>query len=208
MDGIWIEFGTVALAHALAVASPGPDFTLVLRQSLVHGRREAIASAIGIGTGILVHVTYSLAGVGALVRHQPQVFSLLKYAGAAYLAWLGILALRARAPASGASPTKLPGSPGREQGGWVRGFLTNLLNPKATLFFIALFSVGIAPTTPAWVQAAYGLWMALATMVWFSVVALIFTHARVRAAYQRSALWIDRALGLVFLGFAASLLWA
>ena len=82
METYLVEFGSVALAHALAVASPGPDFTLVLRQSLLHGRATAVASAVGIGTGILVHVSYSLLGVGALVRHQPAIFTALKIAGA------------------------------------------------------------------------------------------------------------------------------
>ena len=207
MDTYWVEFGSVALAHALAVASPGPDFTLVLRQSLVHGRRTAVASAVGIGTGILVHVTYSLLGVGTLVRHQPAVFTGLKIAGAVYLAWLGWQALRTPPPATAQPASTTPETDRVERGAWRQGFLTNVLNVKASLFFIALFSLGVSPTTPAVVQAVYGLWMAGATMAWFSIVAFGFARSRFRAAYLRGAVWIDRLLGVVFLGFAASLLW-
>ncbi len=207
MNAWWLEFGSVALAHALAVASPGPDFALVLRQSLARGRRAAVLSAIGVGCGILVHVTYSLVGVGALVRHQPLVFAGLKYAGAGYLAWLGLQALRAKPHATDATAS-VAVTPYSDRGAWSRGFLTNLLNPKATLFFIALFSLGISPETPVAMQAVYGLWMAIATGVWFSLVALLFTQTSVRAAYLRGSVWVDRALGLVFLGFALSLVWS
>ncbi len=210
MQSYWLEFGTVALAHLLGVASPGPDFTLVLRQSLSHGRRVAIGSALGIGTGILVHVTYALLGLGALVRHQPQLYTGLKIVGALYLAWLGVRSLRTNASAAvpDGQAARANALAGPTQGqAWRQGFLTNVLNIKATLFFVALFSVGISPETPPAILAAYGLWMAVATAAWFSLVGTLFAQARVRDRYHRSAKWIDRLLGMVFLGFAVSLLW-
>ncbi len=96
MPDLWREFSQVALAHLLAVASPGPDFALVLRQSLTHGRRTALWTSLGIGTAILLHVTYSLLGLGLLIRSSALWFGVVKYAGAAYIAWLGVSALRAR----------------------------------------------------------------------------------------------------------------
>jgi RhtB (resistance to homoserine/threonine) family protein len=203
------EFLAIALAHALAVMSPGPDFALVLRQSLVLGRGPAVWAAVGIGSGILMHVGYSLLGVGLLVRTSDTLFLALKLGGAGYLAWLGYLSLRSRpreamATTSGRPPVVKTMTVGAA---WRRGFLTNLLNPKATLFFIALFSLGINPATPRWVQAGYGLWMALATAAWFTLVAVVFARERVRSAFVRGGHWIDRAMGVVFLGFAASLWW-
>lgn len=209
METFWLQFGAVALAHALAVGSPGPDFTLVLRQSLIAGRGPAVASAIGVGCGILVHVTYALLGVGLLLRHEPRLFAALKWVGAGYLAWLGWRALRSRA-GNAVDPSAKPSAAevsSAWRGAWRRGFLTNVLNPKATLFFLALFTVGIDPLTPRWALMIYGLWMAVATMAWFSLVAVIMARPGVRAAYRRGAVWIDRLLGVVFLGFAASLLW-
>ena len=204
------EFAAIALAHALAVMSPGPDFALVLRQSLVLGRRPAVWAALGIGSGILVHVGYSLLGVGLLVRASEALFVGLKIAGALYLTWLGWLSLRSRPRgAAAAVEARTPqATTMRARIAWRRGFLTNLLNPKATLFFIALFSLGISPATPRWVQAGYGLWMALATAAWFTLVAMVFTREGVRTAFVRSGHWIDRAMGVVFLAFAASLLWS
>lgn len=202
----WIEFGQVALAHLLAVASPGPDFAIVLRQSLVHGRRTAIWTSVGVGVAILLHVGYSLLGLGLLIRSSAAWFDGLKWAGAAYLAWLGVQALRSR-QRSGEVPGTEEGGRGEPpaRGAFATGFLTNALNPKATLFFVALFATVISPGTPKWVQAGYGLWMAGATAAWFSLVAVAFTRPGVRGRFLRHGHWVDRALGVVFLGLAASL---
>lgn len=202
----WVEFSQVALAHLLAVASPGPDFALVLRQSLRHGRRTAVWTSAGIGTAILVHVTYSLLGLGLLIRGSELWFNVVKYAGAAYLAWLGIQSIRSQPRQAGAD-TDAPasGRPPPERGAFATGFLTNVLNVKATLFFLSLFVLVISPQTPKAIQAAYGLWMAFATTAWFVLVSLVFTRDEIRRRFLRHGHWIDRVLGVVFLAFAASL---
>jgi len=98
----WSEFLTVALIHLLAVASPGPDFAIVVRESVGYGRRAGLFTAVGVGTGILVHVTYSLLGIGLIVSQSIVLFNALKWLAAAYLLYIGIKALRAR-PADSAS---------------------------------------------------------------------------------------------------------
>jgi len=207
MSDYWLEFAKVAVAHLLAVASPGPDFAIVLRQSLVHGRRTAIWTAIGVGTGILLHVSYSLLGLGLLIRGSVLWFNVVKAAGAVYIAWLGVQSLRAR-PRHEADPAASPVAPPQSHGAFATGFLTNALNPKATLFFLSLFVMVVNPRTPKLIQAGYGLWMALATMGWFTLVAVMFTREGVRRRFLRHGHWIDRALGIVFLGFAVSLVLA
>ncbi len=207
METYWTEFGAITVAHLLAVASPGPDFAMVLRQSLAHSRRTAVWTSIGIGSGILLHVSYSLLGIGLILRSSPTAFNVLKYAGAAYLAWVGIQALRSARP-RGTGPELAAAEPRPEpstRAAWTTGFLTNALNPKATLFFVALFPVVVSPTTPKLVQVGYGLWMALATMAWFSLVSVVFTQPSTRRAFLRWSHWIDRALGVVILGFAVGL---
>jgi len=200
------EFGGIVIAHGLAVASPGPDFALVIRQSLVHGRVAALASAVGIGGGILVHVSYSLLGIGLLVGRTPEALVVLKYLGSGYLAWLGWNALRAqpvkRDPASPSTHV-----PQETKSAWVQGFLTNVLNLKASFFFVALFSA-VSENTPKPIQALYGGWMVLATMVWFVLVALVFTKPKVRATFLNWGGWLDRLTGITFLGFALSLAFA
>jgi len=205
MHDYWIEFSKVALAHLLAVASPGPDFAIVLKQSLTHGRRTAIWTSIGVGTAILLHVTYSLLGLGLLIRSSPLWFTIVKYAGAAYIAWLGVQALRTKPfEPTAANRGGAPALP-KPHGAFATGFLTNALNPKATLFFISLFVLVVSPSTPKLIQAGYGLWMSLATMAWFTFVSVVFTREDVRGKFLRHGHWIDRALGVVFLGFAFSL---
>lgn len=206
MHDYWVEFSKVALAHLLAVASPGPDFALVLKESLSRGRRFAIYASLGIGTAILLHVSYSLLGLGLLIRNSPTWFGVVKYAGAAYLAWLGVQALRAKPRAPDADAVDSVGGPPNSVRAFGLGFLTNALNPKATLFFISLFVLAVNPATPKLIQAGYGVWMAVATAAWFSLVSVLFARAEVRAKFWRHGHWIDRALGLVFLAFAASLI--
>ncbi len=206
MHGPWLEFGQVALAHLLAVASPGPDFAIVLRQSLAHGRRTAIRTALGVGAAILLHVAYSLLGLGLLIRSSEVWFNVVKFTGAAYLAWIGVQALRTQPRAEDVAERGAPEAATR--GAFATGFLTNALNPKATLFFLSLFALVVSPQTPKLVQAAYGAWMAVATAAWFSLVAVLFTQENLRRRFLRHGHWIDRALGVVFLVFAVSLVFA
>ena len=202
MAGSWGEFSQVAVAHLLAVASPGPDFAIVLRQSLDRGRGPALWTSLGIATGILAHVTAAVLGLGVLLAGSRAWFDAVAAAGAAYLAWIGLQALRAQPRAGDVSP---PASGQPPRGAFLAGLLTNLLNPKATLFFVALFALVVRPETPAHVRAGYGLWMVFATGAWFALVALLFTREGVRRRFLRHGHWIDRALGVVFLAFAASL---
>lgn len=202
MEMPWAEFGGIALAHALAVVSPGPDFAVVLSRSLAHGRRPAIWTSFGIGAGILVHSAYTVAGLGLVLAASPKAFVVLKVCGAAYLGWLGLQSLRF---AGRGMASENAGRTGHSPGAaWLQGFLTNVLNPKAALFFIALFPALVNPATPRWVQAGYGVWMALATAAWFTLVATLFTREAVRARYRAFSPWVDRILGVVFLAFAVS----
>jgi RhtB (resistance to homoserine/threonine) family protein len=206
----WSEFLTIVVAHALAVASPGPDFAIVLRQSLTKGRRVAIWTSLGIGAGIALHVAYSLLGISLLIASSAVAFGVLKYAGAAYLAWVGIQALRSR-PRSEAAIAQGDDSragPPSDRSAFALGFLTNALNPKATMFFLALFPMAVSASTPKLVQLGYGIWVILYTAAWFSFVSLVFTRPEVRTRFLRQGHWIDRVLGVVFLGFAASLAFA
>ena len=195
------------LAHALAVASPGPDFAIVLRQSLRHGRRTALWTSVGIGCGLSVHISYCLLGLGLFLQHSAVALTTVKWLGAAYLAWVGVQALRAK-PRSGDMDLSTNDTAPTARAAWTTGFLVNVLNPKAALFFIALFPLAVSVTTPKWIQVGYGLWMTVTTALWFSFVSVVFTKEQVRQSFLRHGHWIDRALGVVFLGFAASLAFA
>jgi len=142
-------------------------------------------TGLGVGTGILLHVTYSLLGLGLLIRASPVLVQRGEYAGAAYIACSACRRCapgRARirpSPVDAAEPV-VPST----RSAFVAGFLTNALNPKATLFFVSLFVLIVNPQTPKIIQAAYGVWMTLATMAWFSLVAVVFTRDDVAGAFS------------------------
>ncbi|WP_371230685.1 LysE family translocator [Pseudomonas sp. QE6] len=201
----WTEFLTVAFIHLLAVASPGPDFAVVVRESVTHGRRAGTWTALGVGSAIFLHVTYSLLGIGLIVSQSIVLFNALKWLAAAYLLYIGIKALRAR-PADPAAAESIVAPVVRTaRGAYVAGFVTNGLNPKATLFFLSLFTVVINPHTPLMVQAGYGVYLACATAAWFCLVALLFSQQRVRAGFARMGHWFDRMMGVVLVGLGIKL---
>jgi RhtB (resistance to homoserine/threonine) family protein len=198
----WTEFLTVALIHLLAVASPGPDFAVVVRESVTHGRKAGTYTAMGVGTAIFLHVGYSLLGIGLIVSQSIVLFNALKWAAAAYLLYIGFKALRAKPASASDAPVDIARGERTARGAFTAGFVTNGLNPKATLFFLSLFTVVINPHTPMLVQAGYGVYLALATGLWFCMVARLFSQPRVRAGFARMGHWFDRAMGgvLVALG--------
>ena len=200
MSTYWSEFALVAVAHMIGVISPGPDFALVFRQSIKHGRATAIWSSIGIGTGILVHVSYSLFGLSLLIRESVLMFTVIKYAGAAYFVYVGFKAIRT--PKRQSETFRTDVMPPDKHGAFLSGFLVNALNPKAGLFFIAVFSMIVSPNTPKEIRFAYGLWLTLSTMGWFSLVSVIFTHAPVRQFFIRFGHWFDRVMGVFFIVIA------
>jgi len=200
-----MEFMTVALVHLLAVASPGPDFAVVVRESVTQGRRVGSWTALGVGCGIFVHVAYSLLGIGLIVSQSIVLFNLFKWLAAGYLLYLGWRALRAR-PMSLDTADEVDTTSDRSPWqAFVVGFVTNGLNPKATLFFLSLFTVVISADTPPWVQAGYGVYLAGATALWFLLVAWLFSRGRVRSGCARMGHWFDRLTGAVLIGLGVRL---
>lgn len=194
-------FGAVAAAHALGVASPGPDFAMVLRQTLTHGRRIGVITALGIGSGILFHIAWGMFGLGWAIQRFPALLEFLRYGGAAFLFWMGVKALRSRPSPSAAAPT-IPVADASVTGAYWVGLATNLLNPKALLFFVALCSSVVTAGTSASLRLGLGLWMAGATAAWFSFVAYTVGHQAIRAHLTARAYLIDRAMGLILIVLA------
>ncbi|MCD1606923.1 LysE family translocator [Stutzerimonas kunmingensis] len=201
----WMEFMTVALVHLPAVASPGPDFAVVVRESVTQGRRVGSWTALGVGCGIFVHVAYSLLGIGLIVSQSIVLFNLFKWLAAGYLLYLGWRALRARPMSLDTADEVGTTSDRSPWQAFVVGFVTNGLNPKATLFFLSLFTVVISADTPLWVQAGYGVYLAGATALWFLLVAWLFSRGRVRAGFARMGHWFDRLTGAVLIGLGVRL---
>ncbi|HEY4785012.1 MAG TPA: LysE family transporter [Bacteroidales bacterium] len=199
MDNITI-IGTATLLNALAAMSPGPDFVMAVRNSLNYSRRTGIFTGIGIGMGISVHIIYCAAGIGYLISKSLLLFTIIKYLGAIYLAYMGIKSIMAKG-------SKIDITESKEMRDMTRiqaiktGFFTNVLNPKATMFFLGLFTFVIKPATPPYIVAIIAFIMIMTAIVWFTLVALFFTQQRVQVAFLRFEKIINKVFGglLIFL---------
>lgn len=192
------EFIEIAILHFLAVSSPGPDFAVTARYSLAYGRRIGRYVALGIGAGILIHVAYSLLGVTLIIHRYQWVYASLLLIGALYLGWIGWQAIQSK-PASQAPTAAAAAGEFNRAKAFRVGFITNGLNVKATLFFMALFTAVIDPATPTWVKTSYGLYMAIATAAWFTLLATALTIDSIYERIWRFGHWLDRLMGAILL---------
>jgi RhtB (resistance to homoserine/threonine) family protein len=196
------ELLAVVTITIIAVISPGPDFAMVTRNSLLLSRRAGVLTALGIGAGVCVHVTYTLLGVGLVIRQSVLLFDILKLVGAVYLIWLGTKMLRAK-PAGQLAATEVTAI--SDLGALRMGFFTNALNPKTTVFVVSLFMQVVEPTTALSIQIGYGAFIAAAHVIWFTVVAVFFSSGAVRLRLLDLRHWIDRAFGALLVGFGVLL---
>jgi threonine/homoserine/homoserine lactone efflux protein len=201
-----VEFLTIAGVHLLAVASPGPDFAIVLKHSISFGRRAAIITSVGVGTAILIHVTYSLLGLGILIKTTPVLYQVFSFVAAAYLLYLGWGAIRSPAP-NKLNEVEVDRTVQviTDKKAFMVGFLTNGLNPKATLFFLSVFAVAVSPETPNIIKLGYGLYLAFATGVWFCVLSLFLSSKKVTQFIGKKSYLFDRVMGIVLILLAIKL---
>ena len=208
VDSALIAFLPVA---ALLIAVPGPDVLLVIRNA-TYGRRTGLATAAGTVLGLLLHVTAATVGLSTLVAASATAFTAVKVVGAAYLIVLGVQALLAsrRHPKDhsghgGSAPAA--GAPGPSLGSAVRqGLLTNALNPKVAVFFVAFlpqFVPAGRPTLPS--TAALGAVFVLMTAAYLLLLVAATVRAATLLARPPVRRGLDRAAGVVFIGFGLRL---
>lgn len=193
------QFLTVAVVHLLAVISPGPDFAMVTRNSIIYSRKTGILTSIGIAVGILVHVAYSLFGIGFIIAKSIVLFNIIKFIGAGYLIYIGYKSLRSKPSLETATDVSVAEKDIKPWAAFKVGFLTNALNPKATLFFLALFTQIINPATPKIIQLFYGIEMMLITFVWFAMVSLFFSNSYIRIKVSKVQHHVERVTGAVLI---------
>ena len=198
----WGEFLTIAIAHLFAVASPGPDFAVVTRQCITAGTRAGVWTSLGLGFGILLHVTYCILGVALLISQSSFLFNAMKYLASAYLIYLGIQSVRGFLKNAATSNVEHMTPEQGIRKAFILGFLTNGLNPKATLFFLALFTIVIGEDTPTMVQVLYGLYLSAATFIWFSLLSKLFGITIVRSRLLKMGKWFELGMGIALILFA------
>jgi RhtB (resistance to homoserine/threonine) family protein len=192
---------SVALIHFLAVASPGPDFIMVVRNSLVYSKKSGIYTAVGLGLGILLHVTLALVGIAFIISQSVVLFNIIKLLGAAYLIYIGIKSLRAR-PADHTNKELQHKETDLTKLKAIRiGFVTNATNPKATLFFLSLFTLVIQPETPLAIKGIMGAEMAIVTFAWFALIAIAISHRAVKQRIEKVQHHIERIMGGILILF-------
>ena len=197
-----LEFFTIVLLHLFAVASPGPDFLLVTRQSLRFGRTVAIWASAGIATGIIFHSFIAITGVSLLISSNPDLFDWLKMIAAVYIAYLGCLSLFAKP-----NPLNNENRKHNENylGSYVLGLITNILNPKAILFFITLFTVVVNESTTTILLLFYGLYMSITTFIWFTGISYIFSNQVLTKKYENFIPVFEKVIGIILIIIAIQL---
>jgi threonine/homoserine/homoserine lactone efflux protein len=202
------DVGVFVAVAALLVVTPGVDMALVSKNALLHGRRVALLTALGINAGIVVWTAAAALGVAALIRASATAFTVLKLSGAAYLVYLGIqtiwLSRRGHRPNGGAHD---PGA--RRLGppsGFRQGLLSNLANPKIAVFFTSFIPQFVSPGQSVVLNSlALGAIFNLLGVVWLVVFALLVSRAVGLLRRPKVKAALDRLTGLVLVGLGVRL---
>lgn len=201
-----------ALAATLVILAPGPDFMLVMRNTVRGGRRAGWVTACGTLSGLAVWALAAALGLSALLQVSHVAYDVLRFCGAAYLIWLGVTSLGAfRRRADGrasradgiATLGQAPARPGRA---YLNGMLSNLLNPKVSVFFMAFLPAFVpAGASASQFSLVLGAWFIAETGLWLAAVAWLADRGvrwLRRPAVQR---WLERVTGIVLIGFGLRL---
>lgn len=198
------SFLAIAFVHLTAVMSPGPDLMLTIRNSLLYSRRVGVAGAIGTTTGILIHLTYTVFGIGYLVSELPWLMNTIRIGGALYLFYLGYMSFKNSG--TGALDDNFSVDEGANKKlspfqAFRIGMINNLLNPMVILLFIGILSVYITPETPSVIQGLYGVMMITLTFVWFTFVAVFFSIDKIRLRFLKMGHWLEKIAGSALIVF-------
>ena len=193
-------------ASVLLVIAPGPDMAYMLTRTIVQGRRAGIIAAIGINTGAYVHVVAAVLGLSTILATSSIAFTVVKWVGAGYLVWIGIQALRAKT-----SPIYLEDGktkPLDERAIFWQGFLSDVLNPKVAIFFLAFLPQFVDADSPNTTMQLLLLGVSCnVTAICINMVLIHFASAA--SASLRSspkiAIWLNKAMGAVFISMGIRL---
>lgn len=189
---------TVTIAHLLALISPGPDFIVACRNAIQYSRKIGLWTAVGFGIGVCVHVSYTFFGLTWVISQSNFLLSSVKYLGAIYLIYLGISSLFLKN-----TKIELTTDQNSHQIKWYTatkmGLLTNLLNPKASLYFLSLFTLVVGPEINPTVMTILTFILVSTTVLWFSLVAIFLTHQKTRNLFEGNQKKINRLFGVILI---------
>ncbi len=191
----WQGFLIITTVHLLAAASPGPDFVLVSQHTLKYGRKAGLWCSLGVALGLSIHIIYSILGLATVVANSTTLLWAIKLLGGCYLIYLGIQGLRSRSAPLTASVNQGHTASLSVKKSLSMGFACNVLNPKAPIYFIAVFTVVLSPDLPWYQLAIYGLWMMILQWFWFAFVTALLSLPVFNQRFQAIGHWIDRVFG-------------
>ena len=195
------QFISIVIIHLFAVISPGPDFAVVVKQSL-KGRPSGVFTSLGIALGILFHASYCILGVSYFIIENNYIFNTIKIAGGLYLCFLGVSSFLSNRNIPQINKDNFDKQ--EQQSSIIKndffiGFVTNLLNPKATLFFLSLFVLVIDINTSLYSQIFYGFWMSMITGLWFCLVSLLISSYYLNIFINRYFTLLNKIMGVLLI---------
>lgn len=193
---------TILAVHIFAWFTPGPLFVLIIRNSLVYSRKSGIWTAIGIAVGNAIHITYSVTGLALIISASPIAFNIIKFLGVGYLIYLGIKTFLIKV----GTQKQTQASEGHQDLSPFKaakiGFLTNILSPKAPLFFASIFATVMASGSPFWVVVFLWIAMPLNSFIMASILSTFFTQKKVRSVYANYQPIVNKLLGAALIVLA------
>ena len=206
-QSVTFQFLSILGLFYLTVITPGPDFLAVVQASLNRGLKTGLATALGIGCGLLFHCTYSVLGIAWLIKQYPFVFSIIRVLGGLYIGYLGVQSLRSKSIANideHSNESKEESIFSR--GGFVTGLLVNLLNVKAMVWFIFFFSSVIPESFTLTLRTLFALCSMIGATIIFCLLALFISQRAVRTALQKMGRTVNIIIGLAFLFIAIDII--
>lgn len=214
MENFWAEFTAMLVLHLVGLISPGPNFALVVRNSLLLSRRHAFYTINGATAATIIQLIITVLGLGMLVTQSPALLNIIKISGALFLGYLGLKGLGInfnffkKTSEDTDSAVAIPEQPVTEtpQDSFKVAFMTSLLNPMSLLFYISVFSTTVRPETGLGMRFFYAFIIALTFAGWFLIVALFLSNPHIQEKFNKLKTLIDRVTGSVLILFAIKML--
>ena len=187
---LWLSLVVICILGAL---SPGPSLALVIKNTLNGGARQGYATAISHGLGVALYAAITATGIGLLIVQSPILFTTIKYAGAAFLLYLGIKALMSKKQSLQFTSQGDEFDPSIN--GWRDGFLIAFLNPKLAIFFLALFSQFVEPNAGWQQKAVMTATVGSIDMLWYIIIAFAMSRGPILEKLKENSHIVDRITG-------------
>lgn len=196
---------SVSIVHLLAVMSPGPDFIVVIKNALNYSRKIGIYTALGIGLGIIIHIAYTFLGIGLLIKESPTLYQAIKILGALYILYMGIMAIVSNSKTKVIEQNTAQKQSISKAKAFQIGFITNALNPKASLFFLSVFTIILPQDTNISTLIFIGVLLVVQTTLWFVLVSYFFTQKIIQKKYYQLENGINKLFGILLILLAVRL---